>query len=314
MASRLLRARRDVRPALPDPVASPVIKWVGGKTKLLPELTARMPDRFERYYEPFVGGAALFFRVAPERAVLGDANADLIACYGAIATDVGEVTRHLICHADRHGAARFAEVKRAWNERSASFTAAEVAAMFVYLNKAGFNGLYRVNAKGEFNVGYGKRATYEPDLEALELAAAALRRADLRAGDYRETLRDAEPGDFIYIDPPYDATFASYTASKHGSGADDQADLAFEVRTLARRGVKVMVSSSDTPRIRTLYAGLRIDVVQAARAINCDGAGRGKVDELIITAGYAPDESQLALLRAERMAIAMSKRKRGGRP
>src|SRR5262245_9021162 len=129
-------------PQLPDVVASPVIKWVGGKTKLLPELLARMPERFGRYYEPFAGGAALFFRVAPPRAVLADSNADLIALYTAIAKDVGAVIRKLESHRDAHDQMHYYAMRQKWNEHHASWPLAERAAAFVYLNKTCFNGLW----------------------------------------------------------------------------------------------------------------------------------------------------------------------------
>jgi DNA adenine methylase len=264
--------------------ARPIVKWVGGKTKLLPELLARMPATFDRYYEPFAGGAALFFRRAPARAVIGDANADLISAYQALARSPCRVLAELDRHQQCHGEVHFYDVRSRWNDRVGD--AIERAAAFVYLNRAGFNGLWRVNRYGRHNVAWGKYAAFEPDAENLRAAATMLASAELRAGDYRATLHDAQSGDFAFFDPPYDGTFGSYTADK--SDEVDQAELAFEVRTLARRGVRVMVSSSDTQRIRDLYAGLRMDRVHAPRSINRDGAGRGKVTELIITAGYEP--------------------------
>jgi DNA adenine methylase len=261
-----------------------VIKAGGGKAKLLPELLARMPPRFGRYFEPFAGGAALFFRVAPERAVLNDANAELIATYRAIAHDVERVIRELERHSARHSEARYLEVRAAWNAKAGD--AAERAAMYVYLNKTCFNGLWRVNRSGANNVGSGKYARFDPDAENLRAAAAMLARAELRAGDYQAALYDARAGDFMYLDSPYDGTFTAYTTG--GFTAAHQAELAFVARTLAAPGVAVMASNADTPRVRALYAGMRIDVVQCARAINRDGEGRGAVDEVIVTAGYEP--------------------------
>jgi DNA adenine methylase len=264
--------------------ARPILKWPGGKTKLLGELTARMPARFGRYYEPFAGGAALFFRLAPERAVLADANAHLVSTYEAIAHETGQVIAELERHGNAHSEPHYNAMKARWNCGAGNMVYR--AAAFVYLNKAGFNGLYRVNARGEFNVGWGKHASYTPDVDGLRAAGAVLARAELRTGDYRAALYDARPGDFVYLDPPYDGTFSAYTSGKFGDV--DQAEIAFTVRTLAARGVQVMLSNADTPRVRALYAGLRIDVVHAPRAINRDGAGRGKVAEVIVTAGWAP--------------------------
>lgn len=284
-----------VSPA-PARQAAPIVRWLGGKTKLLEELVARMPRSFGRYFEPFAGGAALFFRVAPEHAVLADANVHLIAAYRAVAAAPTAVGMSLREHARAHSEAHYNELKREWNawSRGASeswpdawlLDSIERAASFIYLNKSGFNGLYRVNRRGEFNVAWGKRKAYTPDLEALSRASDALARATLRTGDFAAAIRDASAGDFVYFDPPYDAAFTGYTAGKFGDAL--QAAVAFEVRKLVERGVAVMVSNADTPRVRALYAGLRIDTVRAPRAINRDGKGRGLVNEVIVTAGYAP--------------------------
>ncbi|HLL22631.1 MAG TPA: Dam family site-specific DNA-(adenine-N6)-methyltransferase, partial [Kofleriaceae bacterium] len=140
MASRLLgRAIRPVRAPLPDPVAAPIIKWVGGKTKLLPELVQRLPVTFKRYYEPFAGGAALFFRVAPERAVLADYNEDLIVLYRTVASDVASVIKRLAHHRTHHSESHYYEMRERWNQLRPSWNVAERAAAFIYLNKTCFN-------------------------------------------------------------------------------------------------------------------------------------------------------------------------------
>lgn len=275
--------RRNQEPAR----AHPVIKMVGGKARLLPELIARMPARFGRYYEPFAGGAALFFALAPERAVLSDANADLMGMYRALADDIDGVLRLIDAHRCAHGMAageHYYAVRERWNTRARLIGRAARAADFIYLNKTCFNGLWRVNRKGEMNVGWGKHDTFTPDVENLRAAATALARADLMTGDYRDFVFEAKRGDFCYLDPPYDETFTSYTTG--GFTDIDQAELAHTVRCLVDRGVQVMASNADTPRIRALYAGMRIDVVQRPGTMSCDGAKRGKVDEVIITAGY----------------------------
>jgi DNA adenine methylase len=290
MASRLLRARRDVRPALPDPVASPVIKWVGGKTKLLPALIERMPDHFERYYEPFAGGAAMFFRVAPERALLADSNPDLIGLYTCLTRDVAGVIRKLEHHRTAHSEDHYYTTRTRWNDRERSWTTADRAATFIYLNKTCFNGLWRVNRAGAFNVPIGRYT--DPPIcvpEALRAASTLLGRARLLCGDFRHAVADARRGDFIYFDPPYDpvtqtANFTSYTAGSFG--AEHQRALADTARSLVARGCQVMLSNSDTPFIRSLYKGFQIDRVKCARAINSNAAKRGDVDELIITGGY----------------------------
>ena len=270
------------------PTAAPIIKWVGGKTKLLSELTARLPERFGRYFEPFAGGAALFFRVAPERAVLSDLNADLIGMYRAVAHDVNSVIECLRRHRDQHSEAHYYELRERWNQQRPSWNAAERAAAFIYLNKTCFNGLWRVNRAGDFNVPIGRYT--DPPIcvpEALKAASDVLARADLQCGDYRKAVATAARGDFVYFDPPYDpvaptANFTSYTANAFGP--DQQRELAEATRMLVARGCRVMLSNSDTPFIRSLYKGFTIDRVKCPRAINSNAAKRGDVDELIITA------------------------------
>lgn len=286
MASRSLRAPGVRQPA----PATPVIKWVGGKTKLLGELSSRMPERYGRYFEPFAGGAALFFRSAPEHAVLADSNPDLINLYRTLATDVSGVIRRLAHHRSAHDERHYYDVRARWNDRELSWSSADRAATFIYLNKTCFNGLWRVNRAGDFNVPIGRYT--DPPIcvpEALRAAHALLVRATLRCCDYRTAVEDAERGDFIYFDPPYDpvaptANFTSYTANAFGP--DQQAELAATARALVARGCRVMLSNSDTPLIRTLYKGFRIDRVKCARAINSNAAKRGEVDEVIATAGY----------------------------
>lgn len=290
MALRSLpRARRDLRPAPLEP-AAPIVKWVGGKTKLLAALTARLPERFERYYEPFAGGAALFFRVAPERAVLADSNTDLIGLYTCVARDVAGVIRRLEHHREAHSEAHYYATRERWNDREQSWSSADRAATFIYLNKTCFNGLWRVNRAGAFNVPIGRYT--DPPIcvpDALRAAGAALQRATLRCADYRAAVADARRGDFLYFDPPYDpvtqtSSFTSYTADAFGP--DHQRGLADTARSLVARGCRVMLSNSDTPFVRSLYKGFHIDRVKCGRAINSNAARRGDVDEVIITAGY----------------------------
>jgi len=291
MASRT-RVARVVRtaPQLPESQAHPIVKWVGGKTRLLPELLSRLPDRFGRYYEPFAGGAALFFRVAPRRAVLADSNADLIGLYTAVAANVDAVIRRLEMHHKAHDESHYYDMRAKWNDRDVSWQTPERAAAFIYLNKTCFNGLWRVNRSGAFNVPIGRYT--DPPIcvpAALHAAHDVLSRAELRCSDYRGAVADAKAGDFLYFDPPYDpvtptANFTSYSAD--GFSADDQRALADTARQLVARGCKVMLSNSDTPFIRSIYKGLRIERVKCPRAINSNAAKRGDVDELIITGGY----------------------------
>jgi DNA adenine methylase len=290
MASRSRVARIQRAAPAAEISAAPVIKWVGGKTRLLPELVARMPERYGRYFEPFAGGAALFFRLAPRRAVLADSNADLIALYAAIAADPNAVIRRLQMHREAHDEQHYYAMRSKWNEHHVSWPAPERAAAFIYLNKTCFNGLWRVNRAGAFNVPIGRYT--DPPIcvpEALRAASSVLARADLRCADYKTAIADARAGDFIYFDPPYDpvtttANFTSYSAD--GFSAEDQRTLAQTAKDLVARGCKVMLSNSDTPFMRSLYKGMRVERVKCPRAINSNAAKRGDVDELVICGGY----------------------------
>lgn len=269
-----------------EPAAAPIVKWVGGKTRLLPELLARMPAQFNRYYEPFAGGAALFFRVGPTRAVLNDFNRDLVNLYLNVGTKVDDVIRRLEVHRKLHNEDHYYAMRTRWNDTSVSWTDLDRAAAFVYLNKTCFNGLWRVNRSGGFNVPMG--AYKDPPIcntDSLRAASHVLARAELRHGHYRDAVKGARAGDFLYFDPPYDpvtttANFTGYTAGSFGP--DDQRELAELARKLVARGCKVMLSNSDTPFIRSLYKGFRVDRVRCARAINSNAAKRGDVDEVII--------------------------------
>jgi DNA adenine methylase len=272
--------------------AQPVVKWAGGKSRLLPELFARLPARWGRYFEPFGGGAALFFALAPERGVLADANGDLVRMYRALATDVHAVIRKLRSHARAHSAAYYYDARARWNERRAAWAPATGAAAFIYLNKTCYNGLWRVNRAGGFNVPVG-RYTNPPICvpDALLAAHRILARAELRCGDFRATLHDAERGDLVYLDPPYEpvtatARFTSYTRDAFGQG--DQRELAETARRLVARGCHVVLSNSDTPFIRALYPDFRIDTVRCARSINSSADRRGDVNELLIVGEPAP--------------------------
>jgi DNA adenine methylase len=271
------------------PIAQPVVKWVGGKSKLLHELVARAPRTYKRYFEPFVGGGALFFRLSPSSAVLSDSNGELITFYKAVRDEVDAVIRCLGRHRTLHSEAYYYTMRERWNAKGQD-EPAQRAAAFLYLNKTCYNGLWRVNSKGAFNVPAGR---YEHpsilDPEALRAASRTLSRAVLLHRPFERAVKDAEQGDFVYLDPPYHpisetAYFTSYTAG--GFDQSDQERLADTFRELDERGCAVMLSNSDTPFIRKLYARYQIDRVYCARAINSDGASRGAVAEVIVTNRY----------------------------
>ena len=281
--ARVVRAAPHVQ----EVVASPVVKWVGGKTRLLPDLLARIPERFGRYYEPFAGGAALFFRLAPKRAVLADANHDLIGLYTAIAKDVGAVIRRLEIHREAHSEAHYYEMRARWNDREVSWSTPERAAAFIYLNKTCFNGLWRVNRKGEFNVPFGKYTNPTIcDEENLRAVSLALQDAVITSLDFEKTTLPAKRGDVAYFDPPYvpvsaTANFTAYTAG--GFGFEDQVRLRDVAMRLDARGVHVLLSNADVPLVRELYKGFRVEEVQAPRRVNSKGGKRGNVGEVLIS-------------------------------
>jgi DNA adenine methylase len=278
-------ARVVHKPNVPPP--SPIVKWVGGKTRVLSQLTPLLPDGVElmRHVEPFVGGAALFFAQRPERALLADVNPQLIATYEAVRDDVDSLIEQLSRLSAAHGDERYYHVRHRYNHAQ-RLSAAERAAMFIYLNKTCFNGLHRVNRRGEFNVPAGRyRNPRILDAELLRSASAELARAELRCTSFEALLSYAKPGDFVYFDPPYEpaSRTSNFTAyAQDGFGRDDQVRLRDVFNELDRRRCKLMLSNSDVPLIRELYAKFRIDTVAAPRAINCNATRRGLVSELVV--------------------------------
>ncbi|KPK17036.1 MAG: hypothetical protein AMJ62_03245 [Myxococcales bacterium SG8_38] len=278
IASRVAREPRE---------AAPFVKWAGGKGRLLSQLRPLLPPGVARmrHVEPFVGGGAMFFSRQPSRALLTDINPQLIDAYHAIRDDVDRVIDALEALAADHCKERYYQVRERYN-RGARLTAEKRAAMFIYLNKTCFNGLHRVNRKGEFNVPFGSyknpRILNEGGLRA---ASRALRSAELRCSSFEALLETAKPGDFIYFDPPYEpvSTTASFTSyARDGFSRVDQRRLAEVYGALDRRGCKLMLSNSDVPFIRNLYRRFKVDIVAAPRAINCDAAKRGKVTEIVV--------------------------------
>lgn len=286
ITARRALAPKRARRASPTLAPSPIIKWVGGKTRLLGELRNRMPTSFGRYFEPFLGGGALFFKTNPAQAVLGDHNEDLINLYRSVAWDVEKVARRLATHKRNHSEEYYYKIRERWNERSPKQSDADRAAQFLYMNKTCFNGLWRVNSKGKFNVPMGRYvnpAIY--DLASLRAASHSLQKAELYSGHYSQVVETAKAGDFVYFDPPYHpltatANFTSYTA---GSFSEiDQRELVSVASDLANRGCSVLLSNSDTPFIREIYQGWKIDSVLCGRSINSKASARGAVAEVMI--------------------------------
>ena len=264
--------------------AAPFVKWAGGKRSIIDELVHRLPTTFNRYWEPFVGGGALFFEIHPRltSAILSDYNWDLMVAYNAVKRDPLSLIAKLEVHAIRHGKAYYYKVRK----RRKIQNAIERAARFLYLNKTCYNGLYRVNRKGEFNVPMGSYLNPEiVQRENILACTAAVATARL---EYREfDTITPEAGDFVYCDPPYhpvnSTSFTKYTELEFGE-AEQQRLRQFALQ-LHQRGVKIMLSNSDTPLIRDLYRGApwRLATVRAPRNVNSKPDGRSAVTELIIT-------------------------------
>jgi DNA adenine methylase len=264
------------RPSLKQIVARPFIKWVGGKRSILPILLERMPAQYDTYCEPFLGGAALFYAVNPERAYLSDVNFTLILTYTAVRDNLDGVIAEL-------------KVLRAAHDKEAYLAArlkvakendpAKLAALFIYLNKTCYNGLYRVNKSGAFNVPMGSYT--DPailDEENLRAASRELGTAEIKQHSFEHLPIRAR--NFYYLDPPYHKTFSSYDGS--GFGDTDHEKLAAFCAKLHAAGCFFMLSNSDTPFIRGLYKDFQIEVVKAGRTVSCKGNQRGKENELLI--------------------------------
>jgi DNA adenine methylase len=265
------------------------LRWVGGKRQLLPEILARLPQEIETYYEPFAGGAAVFFALARlgrfKRAVLGDTNAELINVYRQLRDDCETVLAELSWHAAHN------KEKYFYQQRSrvrGEFDAAG-AARFIYINRTCFNGLYRVNKKGEVNTPWGHLAKPRIyDVEGLRVASRMLQGVGLRVCRFDETMGVAGRGDVVYLDPPYLAASKSsnFTAfDKSRFGVAEQEELAKWFRACASEGVHVLLSNSDTIESRRIYGvpGNTVEVVGARRNINSDASKRGAVGEILVS-------------------------------
>jgi DNA adenine methylase len=296
-----------------DRALRPLLKWAGGKRQLLPSLRRFYPAQFENYFEPFLGSGAVFFdllrrgRLEGRRVSLTDSNPDLIGCYGMVREEPVQVLRHLARLAEAHargGSDHFYDVRDRFNRRRSHLTAVsrqgytpDLAAMLLYLNRTGYNGLFRLNARGVFNVPAGRYVRpriHDPD--HLHAVSAALSRpgVSLALASFETVLQSARKGDFLYFDPPYapltaTARFTAYTAQRFT--LEDHQRLRDVAVALAARGCSVLVSNSSADVVESLYAtdprvraaGLRVWRVPARRAINSRADGRGAVTEILLT-------------------------------
>jgi len=285
-------SKQQVRLPCVAPASRPFVKWVGGKRRLIKNLQPLIPESFGRYHEPFVGGGALFFHLASRRppsaepwAVLSDANRRLIRTYRAVRDAPDRLLALLRKHESEHCKESFYAVRAL--DPDSFVDDVEVAAWFIYLNKTAFNGLYRVNRKGHFNVPIGR---YDQpnicDESAIRQASLALQGAEIHHEPFEAVLERAEPGDVVYFDPPYvplskTASFTDYT--RDGFTLDDQARLRDIAAELKMRGMRVILSNSDTPIVRDLYrSGFDIASAHCNRSINSKAGKRGRVGEVIV--------------------------------
>ena len=290
------------------------MKWAGGKSRLLDRLMKRLPaGRFATYAEPFCGGGAMFFALAAEperrfeRALLADKNAELVSLYQAIKKNVEPLIDRLRGYQDDYlrlddddRRKHFYAVRALTTD---AMTTVERGARLLFLNKTCFNGLWRVNAAGQFNVPFGKYASPRIlDVDVLRAAHEALSVADVRLADFSEITKELRRGDFVYFDPPYvpvskTANFTAYASARFGPA--EQERLASELAILRKRGVSAMLSNASTDEMRTLYEGhgFFVDTIQAARAINSDPSKRGDVSELVVTT-YETGQPRAAHVKA----------------
>lgn len=268
--------------------AKPFIKWVGGKRQLIAQFQELFPKNFNNYHEPFLGGGAVFFNIQKKQSFLSDVNGDLINLYQVVQNHPQELIAFL--ELQEISKERFLEI-RAWDREEKylkKYSHIERAGRFIYLNRLGFNGLYRVNGQGHFNVPFGK---YEnPDIVQRDniLAASELLRkteANIKHQSFEEVLLHAQKWDFVYFDPPYDtlsetANFTSYV--KEDCGKDLQYQLAEVCKKLHEKWVLFMLSNHNTPLIQELYQDFTQHIVKARRNVNSKGTGRGEIEEIVV--------------------------------
>jgi len=270
--------------------ARPFLKWVGGKQQLMAQFEAYFPTNFRRYCEPFVGGGAVFFHLwntgrVPKQTFLFDNNYELVNAYSVVRDKVDELIETLAIHKERHDKKYYYKVRRL-DRQEFELNDVERAARTIYLNRTCYNGLYRVNSKGQFNVPMGSyinpQVLYK---DVLRAASAALRGVNIELRDFRSIVDFAQAKDFFYFDPPYDplsktASFTGYTSDSFDE--EDQRELARIFGLLAEKGAFVMLSNSNTPLILELYRKFRIETVRAKRAVNSDANGRGWIPVVVV--------------------------------
>ena len=263
----------------------PIVKWVGGKRQLMFELLKNMPKSYNRYFEPFIGGGALFFELQPENAYISDMNEELINLYSVVRDNVYE----LISDLNKHEVSKeyFLEIRNLdRTDEYKNLSNVQRASRFIYLNRTCFNGLYRVKSQGQFNVPYGNYKNPRiVDENNLLNCSELLKNTEIKCADFSEILTKVKRDDFVYFDPPYvplneTSSFTSYT--KDGFDMDMQFKLREVCDELDSMGVMFMLSNSDTKFVNELYSNYEIKKVFASRAVNANAEGRGKITEVLV--------------------------------
>lgn len=271
----------------------PFIKWAGGKRQLLPQIKELMPAEYNKYFEPFVGGGALFFELQPKKAVINDTNTALINVYKQVKEHPNDVILSINACTKKYNNLTSDEERRKfyydfretlnWSITEGFFEPI-VVAIFIVLNKLGYNGLYRVNSKGQYNVPWNKKKQLELSKEEyinnLLNVSKALKNTTILNLDFEESLKGVRKGDFVFFDSPYYDTFDTY--QKGGFSEENHIRLARLYKKLSDRGVYCMLTNSNTKFIKDLYKGYNIKVIDVKRMINCDGKSRVG-QEVIIT-------------------------------
>ncbi|HFU4463844.1 TPA: DNA adenine methylase [Streptococcus suis] len=268
----------------------PFTKWTGGKRQLLPVIKSLMPDNYNSYFEPFIGGGALFFDLSPDKAVINDFNNELMNCYQQIKKHPQKLIELLTKHQENNSKEYYLELRAVDRDnRINKMTDVERAARIMYMLRVDFNGLYRVNSKNQFNVPYGRYKNPKiVDSELILSISQYLNKNNIEilTGDFEKAVEDVGAGDFVYFDPPYiplseTSAFTSYT--HEGFSYEEQVRLRDVFRKLDKKGAYVMLSNSSSPLVEELYKGFNIHKVEAIRTNGAKASSRGKISEFIVT-------------------------------
>lgn len=270
-------------------LVSPILKWVGGKRQLLPEIMPMIEKKCSTYVEPFVGGGAVFFELQPKKAIINDYNDELVNVYNMVRDNCEELVIALKEHEKNNSSDYFYDIRALDREPTYNeMLNVERAARIIYLNKTCYNGLYRVNAAGQFNSPYGRYKN--PNIvneKVLKAISKYLQTNDIKIlnSDYKDALKGLRKGAFVYLDPPYmpissSSSFTGYTEG--GFSYQHQVELKNECDKLRKKGIKFLQSNSDCPEVRELYKDYEIKTVKAKRSINSNASKRGEINEVLI--------------------------------